>query len=482
MARRILALDIGAYSLKAAIVESTLRRSRVLGLFQQRRDPERALVDQLQEFRTAHALHADTTLSCLPGDAVSLRFLELPFTRPRQLEQTVPFELSSQLPFAPDAVVADFHIIQRTGDGSTILTVATPKITLTEHLAMLAAAGFNPTSVNVAALPPLTLLRFAGVDLSGSTALLDIGVDRTTVLLLRDGVLQGLRTLSIGLNRIGGFPAFMRDIHWTILAFGGDAGALPERFFLCGGGSRISRLREELAQALATDVIPFHELSLPLMPETQRQEQGVYAVCLGLGLREALGLTTPAVNLRQGMFVHQGHRETVRKEISRLAWLAAGAVAAAGLTFGLEMYRLNTQYEALRQEIRQVFTATVPEIQTIVSEKVQLQDALETLHARQRLLQGTTTASPLELLRQLSAAMPDHVSLDLDEWTFDTDSIRLKGSTTSFDAAETIKATASGLGVFKDVQLKDVKTATSGKKVSFGLQLTLNQKTVGSQQ
>lgn len=481
MARRILALDIGSYALKAAIVESTLRKSRVLGLFQQQRDPERPLVDQLQEFRTAHALEADTTLSCLPGDAVSLRFLELPFTRPRQLKQTVPFELSSQLPFTPDAIVADFHLVQRTEEGAVILAVATPKVALTEHLNILAAAGFSPTSVNVSTLPPLTLLQFAGVDLSGSIALLDIGVDRTTVLFLRNGVLQGVRTLSIGLNRVGGFPTFLRDLQWTLLAFGGDATALPERFFLCGGGSRISRLREELTQALSAHVVPFHELSLPLMSETQQQEQGVYATCLGLGLREALGLTAPAVNLRQGMFVHQEHHETVRKEISRLAWLAAGVAAAAGLTFGLEMHRLNTRYETLRQEIRHVFTTTVPEIQTIVSEKAQLQDALETLHARQRLFQGTTTVSPLELLRQLSAAMPDHISLDLDEWTFYTDSVRLKGSTTSFDAAETIKATASRLGVFKDVQLKDVKTTTGGKKVSFGLQLILTQQAAGGQ-
>lgn len=482
MARRILSLDIGGYSFKAVLMENTLRRSRVLGLFQRHRDPERSLVEQLQEFRTANALQADTTLSCLPGDAVSLRFLELPFTRLRQLEQTVPFELSSQLPFPPDSVVTDFHIIQRTGNSSILIAVATPKVTLTEHLETLAAAGFNPTSVNVAVFPPLTLLQFAGIDLSGATAILDIGVDRTTILLLRDGVLQGVRTLSIGLNRTGGFPAFLQTIQWTMLAFGGEADALPKRFFLCGGGSRISRLREELAQALAAEIIPFHELSLPLMSDTQQQEQGVYAVCLGLGLREALGLTTPAVNLRQGIFVHQEHRETVRKEILRLTWLAAGAAAAAGLAFGLEMYRLHTQYWALRQEIRHVFTSTVPEIQTIVSEKAQLRDALETLRTRHRLLQGTTTVSPLELLRQLSVAIPSHVSLDLDEWTFDTDSVRLKGSTTSFDAAETIKTTASGLGIFKDVQLRDVKTVTGGKKVSFGLQITLNQKAVGSQQ
>ena len=482
MARRILALDIGSYSLKAALIASTLRGSHVLGLFQQRRDPGRSLADQLQEFRTANTLQADTILSCIPGDAVSLRFLELPFTRPRQLAQTVPFELSSQLPFPLDTVVVDFHIVHHTGEGSTILAVATPKHTLTEHLDTLAAAGFNPTRVDVSALPPLTLLQLAEIDLKGSTALLDIGIDRTTLLLLRDGVLQGLRTLSIGLNRTGGFPSLLRELRWTLLALGGAHPAPPERFFLCGGGSRLSRLREELAQTLATDIIPLHELSLPLVPEAQQQDQGVYAVCLGLGLREARGLPTPGVNLRRDLFVHQGHRETIRKEVSRLAWLAASAAAAAGLTFGLEMYRLNTRYETLRQEIRQVFTATAPEIQTIVSEKAQLQDALATLHTRQRLVQGAAMESPLEVLRQLSASLPDQVSLDLDEWTFDTDSIRLKGSTTSFDAAETVKATATDLGVFKDVQLKDVKTVAGGKKVAFSLQMALKQKVVDSQQ
>jgi general secretion pathway protein L len=259
------------------------------------------------------------------------------------------------------------------------------------------------------------------------------------------------------------------------MAQGGDTLPPLGRIFLCGGGSRISRLRDELAQALLAEVIALHELTVPSVPDSLQHDQGVYATCLGLGLREALGLPSPAVNLRQGTFTHQGRREVVRKELSRIGWLVAGVAAAAGVTFALEIHRLNTRYESVRQEIRRVFTTTLPEVQTIVSEKAQLRDAVETLQSRQRLFQGSTTPSPLELLRQLSAALPDQVSLDLEEWTFDTDSIRLRGSTSSFDAAETIKTTASGLGVFRDVQLKDVKAATGGKKVSFGLQLALKE-------
>src|SRR5215468_2445209 len=99
MARRILALDLGSHALKSVVVESTLRGCQVVGLWQQRRDLSRPLVDQLQEFRTVHDLRADTVLSCLPGDMVTHRALSLPFAYTRQLSQAVPFELESQIPF-----------------------------------------------------------------------------------------------------------------------------------------------------------------------------------------------------------------------------------------------------------------------------------------------------------------------------------------------------------------------------------------------
>jgi hypothetical protein len=84
-------------------------------------------------------------------------------------------------------------------------------------------------------------------------------------------------------------------------------------------------------------------------------------------------------------------------------------------------------------------------------------------------------ASPLEVLRQLSSALPEQISLDLEEWTLDEESARLRGTTTSFDAAETIKTAVTGLGMFREVQLKDVKTTAGGKKVSFALQMLFAQ-------
>jgi Tfp pilus assembly protein PilN len=177
------------------------------------------------------------------------------------------------------------------------------------------------------------------------------------------------------------------------------------------------------------------------------------------------------VNLRQGEFALQQHDETVRAEFRRLGWLAGGVATAAGLAFLLNLYQLNTRYQSLRQEVRRSFVAALPETHTVVNEKIQLEDAVEALQKRQRLLRGTTSGSPLDVLRHLSAVIPEQIVLDLDEWTFDEESVRLQGTTTSFETTEALKTAIMSLGLFRDAQLKDVKTVAGSKKISFRLQL-----------
>jgi general secretion pathway protein L len=475
VARRILSLDLGSHSIKAVLIESTLRSYRVLGLFQQQRDPSRALSEQIQEFCTVHGLKGDTVLSCVPGDSVTHRFLSLPFAHARHIRQAVPFELEGQIPLSLEEVVVDAQIVKNTAEGATVLAVAIPKRVLAEHLSTMTVAGLDPTTVGLAPLAPLSLLTSANRELTGVTALIEVGEQRTSVALLHDGVLRSMRTISMGLHRSDGLAALMQELHWTLLVLGGDALSLPVRFFLCGGGAYSLQLRDELQRAFSAEIIPFQHLTIPGVPETLREEQGQFATCLGLGVREILGLTAPGINLRRGEFARRGSNDLIRREWVRVGWLAASVAAAAGLAVVLELYRLNLRYQALRQEVRRVFAATLPEVQTVVNEKVQLQDAVSALQERHRLLQGPTVSS-LEILRELSVALQEHVRVDLEEWTFDDEAVRLRGTTSSFEAAETIKTVAMNVGVFREVQLKDVKSQPGSEKVSFGLQMLFKQK------
>jgi general secretion pathway protein L len=471
MARRILALDLGSHTLKAALIESSLSRCRVVGLFQQRRVSERPLAEQLQDFCTSYQLQADTVLSCLPGNTVSHRLLTLPFTQPRQISQAVPFELESHIPFSLDEMVIADQTIQRTADGTQTLAVAVLKKMLAEHLDVLTTAGLDPRQIVLAPLALLALLPLARVDTSGFTALLDIGESHTSVVLLREGVLVGLRTFASRLNRTGDLAAFSQELRWTLLALSPEEFSFPQKIFLCGGGAHFPETRHEIERAVAVEVLSFSQLAIPLIAEAQQHNQAAFATCLGIGLHEALRGTTPMVNLRQGEFAPQRHNERVRQESGRLGWLAVGVAAAAALAFMLDVYRLNLRYQTLRQETRRVFVAALPDTQTIVNEKAQLADAVEALQRRQRLLHGSSTGSPLDVLRHLSAVVPEQVPLDLDAWTFDEDAIRLQGTTSSFEAAEAIKTAVVSLGVFREAQLKDVKTVAGSQKVAFGLQL-----------
>ena len=285
-------------------------------------------------------------------------------------------------------------------------------------------------------------------------------------------MLCGVRTLNSGCQQDeSDITALVAELQWTLLVLGGNEEKLPTRFFVCGAGASLLRLKSELENHFTAEVQSFQDLLVPAIAEEDRPAQAEFASCLGMGLREALGGALFGVNLRCGEFSPQTQNDAMRYEWRRLGRLAVAGVLAASLAFGVDLYSLNNRYQLLRQEIRRVFTAALPEVRTVVNEKVQLEDAIAALQQRRRLLRGAVAVSPLDVLRQLSTVFPENVPLDLDEWTFEENAVRLRGTTSSFEAAEVIKTAAVSLGVFRDGQLKDVKAETGSQKVTFGLQL-----------
>ena len=478
MARRILSLDIGTTTLKATVIESALRSCRVVGFFQHARNPDQSLAEDVQEFCTLYRLQGDTVLSCVPGSFVTHRLLSLPFTNARQVSQAVPFELEALIPFRVEDLAIAEQIVQRTDAGTTVLAVATPKTGLSEHLAALATAGVEPDSVSFAPLAALPLLSLSGVDVTGTTALLDIGEQQSSVILLKDGVMCGLRTLDRGHDEEDEEDegaALFAALQWTLLALSGNEEHLPTRFFVCGDSAEYALLKQGLERRFDAEVCSFKDFALSAVADNDRPAQAAFATCLGMGLREALAGSLLGVNLRCGEFSPQTQHDALRHEWRQLGRLAAAVAMAAGLAVSIDLYSLNSRYQLLRQEVRRVFASALPEVQTVVNEKAQLEEAIGTLQQRRRLLRGVGTVSPLEVLRHLSAALPENVPLDLEEWSFDDEAVRLRGSTSSFEAAETIKTAVTSLGIFREVQLKDVKTETGTQKVAFGLQMLLKQ-------
>lgn len=498
MPQRVLALELDAHELKAALVETTFRDYRVVGFY---REPvagaDGSLPDQVRGFLQRNQLEATSVLSSLPGDLVTWRTFFLPFRDRKRLDQTVPFELETQVPFGLDEVVIDYHVLHRDRSGTTVLAAMVQRRDLEAHLGVLTGAGLDPKVVDLAPLATLNILTLLGNELPETFVYIGGNPRRAFVALYRNRQLVGLRTLVVApaanaaesdaAASNNGHSAPMADwsvgliteIRWTLLALNGaplDAG-LP--CFIAGEGSQFDTLTRELGPAMDLEVRCLGDAPLRNLSQTLRPDVATFASPLGLALREISPNEAVGVNFRRGEFAYHRGQDEMRRALWRTGAIAAIVVGLLIANTYMEYRQLAGRLAVLQNQIRTVFTQTLPDVHRIVDERAQLQTEIDAAQKQLQLLSGIAPvggATAIDVLRAIAGAVPDTAKVDVDEYIMDPDSVRIKGKTDSFEAADSIKQDLLNAHFFSDVQVKDVKTAPDGK-VDFRLILTLNKET-----
>jgi len=471
MPNRTLALDVGGATLRAVLVERTLRSQRILGFYAAPRSSD--LAADVRTLVTTHGLRWDEVVSALPGDAVTHRLLTLPFADRKRLDQTVPFELESQLPFELDDAVIDYQVLGREGEGAVVLAAFAPKAAVREHLEALAAAGLDPRALDLAPLAAVNLLRLANGGDGGPRALVALDHDRATVAVLEDGRLRGLRALSHGAGSNGDLEAVTRDVRWSLLALAGDAALESLALWLGGDAADRPDVAPALQRALGITPQPVATLQLAGVPITSRRDQAAFAAPLGLALRD----DTDALRLdfRRGEFVYHREREALWRNLAAAGILAVLALLLMVTSAVLEGQRLAARRDQLHSDIRAIFTAALPNVHTIVNEKAQLTTEIAALEKQRLQYGGLAPSAPraIDLLKAITLAVPGDIQLDLEELALDGESLRLRGSTRAYEGVEAVKRGLAARPEFRDVQAKDVRASVDGQRVDFRLQLTL---------
>src|SRR5437763_13769285 len=97
MAHTVCGIDLGTYSVKLALLEAGFRQTTLRGLDEIMVPPGDApLLDrQMQAAREAlsHFGGEVTPFVAIPGDQLSVRMLDLPFSEARKIDQVVGYEL-----------------------------------------------------------------------------------------------------------------------------------------------------------------------------------------------------------------------------------------------------------------------------------------------------------------------------------------------------------------------------------------------------
>jgi type II secretory pathway component PulL len=496
MPQRILALELDARELKAAVIETTFRDYRIVGFY---REPIAAadgtLADQVRGFLDRHQLHATTVLSSLPGDLVALRTFFLPFRDRKRLDQTVPFELENQVPFGLDDVIIDYQVLHRDRAGSSVLAALVQRRDLEEHLAVLTAAGLDAKVVDLAPLATLNVLALLGDDLPDTFVYIGADMRRITVAFYRNRQMIGLRTVvpTASVEQIeteaaaagNGHPvgaassvaSLVSEIRWTLLAINGaplDPG-LP--CFVAGEGVPFEQMAAELGRALEFDVRRLEESPLRNVPEALRTDLGSFVSPLGLALREVAPNEALGVNFRQGEFAYHRGQDELRRALWRSGALVAVILILVVLNTYMGYQQVANNLAVVQAQLRNVFTQTLPDVHHIVDEHSQLQSEIDAAQKKLQILSGLAPiggVTAIDVMRTVTAAVPDTSKVDIDEYIMDTEAVRIKAKTDSFEMADTIKQQLLNMHYFADVQVKDVKTTPDGK-VDFRLVLALSK-------
>jgi hypothetical protein len=492
MPQRILALDITDSELKAAVLETTFRDYRVAGLYREAiAKGDTPPDEQVRRFIATHSDGADTVLSALPGDKVTWRTFFLPFRDKKKLTQTVPFELENTVPFGLDEVVVDFQVLGRDRVGTTVLAALVPKRVLERHLDLLKEAGADPKVVDVGPLSTLNTLSLVP-DLPKTFAFLDCSAHSATLALYREGQLVGLRSLSWSAappaestnggnhrstDEAGGWLA---ELRWTLLALNGAPLDDDLICYVAGETDVIDAIQPGLEKVVGVQVRRLGFKLSTAEPKTNGLTPA-FASSIGLALREVAPANALGINFRRGEFTF--HRDQM--EMSR-ALRSVGALLA--VVVALWVSQLYMQYSQLVGRV----TGVDAEIQRVVNDALgttgrkpnavqALQTEVDALRARVDLLNDVvpvSTSTGVDVLRAVSAAIPNRIRVDSEEYTMDPDAVRLRANTDTFESVDAIKQRMLETGFFTDVQVKDAKAAANGGGVDFRLVLELNKSPV----
>jgi hypothetical protein len=248
-----------------------------------------------------------------------------------------------------------------------------------------------------------------------------------------------------------------------------EQGGTPtvERVHVCGGAARHEGLLGAIEESLG---VPTARLELPDSPrgaETAPLPEPQHALAYALALKGFSGRDNPGICFRKGSFAH---RASSRMN-ARLAMAASAAILLLALSFVTLHFVNISQLKADLEERNARLTATVletfPDVSTTALQTSDgaisvLQEQVYGLQWRVEALKGHKN-SPLTLLRELSNTIPGDIVVDLEEYLVNSEMVRIRGTTDSFESIDKIEAAILERDMFRGAKKSDVNKSRDGK-------------------
>ncbi len=516
---RVVALDLGAFSVKVSVYQSQGRRSVLEGHYE-RLVPQDGSVEPslaqrlvaLDELLVEHpgwASPANDIALVWPTEYASIRRVDLPFADRAQVEKTLPFAIESDVPFDLDEMVLAWRPLP-TDTGTRAFVVMVRQTHLREWVSALASRGLDPKAVH---LDAELLGRWARAD--EITAVLDIGHTHTELSVCVQGRVVAVRSMNVGgwmftraiQHTLGvsfdeaadlkhgprpdadgaltSLPEPSRDavnaamglllaeVRSSLIAVEDELGIEVGRVALTGGGARLDPLGGYLAEDLGLPVRRVVDAAGETVPAG-------FANTFALALEVSQGGDRERVlDLRVGDLAYKGGVNILRAVMVYGSAALTFFLIATVVMFVVQYRSLSTEQAELEARIMKVVTDTLPGVspsalRNTTTAMAILSEQTSAAVSRSGILADASAVPPtVDKMRALTKAFPppDQIRVEVSD-------LRITPNTITFTAETDGYATAAGVeeALKKVPQFKDAAKSGDRKvrdKVSFSVTIPL---------
>ncbi len=456
MAKRYIGIDLEGTDVRVAILTAVSGGSVDVELDKREYDSPEEAVEAIGELLGGEPALNDRIVTALPGRVGLFRRLRFPFREKNKIEAALPLELTSQLPVELEEHLISFLPPRARENDYEVDAVVIHRGEIKALVEHFPEPEHHPRRIDFF---PFALLP---------------------VLAEHEGLLIYCRRLEV-------IVALVYDgIIWDYRLLPGTAESSEDEVL-----DFIANQVSQLENAISADSLPLWVIGAGvtdkiyqslqqsgreiLQPAKQTFASDIsceMAPAALLALVEMQHGKTERLNFRKGDFAARGQLEIFRSRVIVAAIMLLIVLAGGAATMHLGYLQKTQQEAALKEQLKTVFRQTMPAGAAIVDVPLQLESQLKELQKQVQLF-GLGGQGAATVLQSLSERVSREVPIDLREFSYSNEEVRLDGYTNSFDSVNKVAEALRDSPLFATVEISDAKLATEENQVDFELRLRL---------
>jgi general secretion pathway protein L len=506
--RSVLGLDPGGHSIKVVELQQSFRGltgSKVHWVPRGSDD----LADVVRDLLEIHSLDKENVVTALRGDRASIRTTSFPFTERRRLAQAVPLEIEDQLPFDVEEIVFDWHLASTQRGRAEVISAVAQRHEVSSLIESLREAGCDPRIVECEGL---VLANLTGAfELPGSRVLVDIGHRKTALCVLVAGRPVAARSIAVAgaaltqalaedrglgledaervkcdegvldptlggpLPKVAGvLDQIAQEIVRLVASLDATLHGTVSEVTLMGGSAQLDRIDEILAERTG---LPTARIGLPREDTGMSLVAGgspvVFAPTIALALRGTSRAVTE-LNLRQDEFAHRVDFGRYLRDFRSTGVLALVLAALIVASFAIQTVLETRRASQVEARIEALYAGALPDRSLPANPVAAMREAVRDATERADFLgvyRGNLSA--LDLLTEISKQIPQDLLIVFEEVSIDRQTIRIRASSESFEAAERVGAALQQFAPFGEARIGAIETDKRTGSKRFNVTISL---------